>query len=124
MYEPLDTTVQPNQQVWITKIQSEPQLHEVVIRETDNDYCPPLAAPNFSLDTSTGMGYELFDDMLASGTETNAQLVNTFVSQSGIDTKKLDIQYVSGAVTYNSQSLQYESSSQVISWERFSHFGS
>ena len=76
------------------------------------------------MDTSTDMGYELFDDMLTSGTETNAQLVNTFVSQSGIDTKKLDIQYVSGAVTYNSQSLQYESSSQVISWERFSHFGS
>ena len=124
LYEPLDTVVQPNQQVWITKIQSEPQIHEVIIRDSDSDYCPPLAAPNFSLDTSTGMGYELLDDMLASGTETNATLVNTFVSKSGIDTKKLDIQYVSGAVTYNSDLAVYDSSSQVLAWERFSHFGS
>lgn len=124
LYEPLNTTVQPNQQVWITKIQSQPQVHEVILRDSDEDFCPPLKAPNFSLDTSTGMGYQLFDDMLASGTNSNASLVNTFVSQSGIDTKKLDIQYVSGAINYNSQSLEYESSSQVISWDRFSHFGS
>ena len=124
LYEPLNTTVQPNQQVWITKIQSQPQVHEVILRDSDKDYCPPLAAPNFSLDVSSGMGYELFDEMLASGTNSNASLVNTFVSQSGIDTKKLDISYISGAVTYNSQSLEYESSSQVIAWDRFSHFGS
>ena len=124
LYEPLNTTVQPNQQVWITKIQSQPQVHEVILRDSDEDFCPPLKAPNFSLDTSTGMGYQLFDDMLASGTNSNASLVNTFVSQSGIDTKKLDIQYVSGAINYNSQSLEYESSSQVIAWDRFSHFGS
>ena len=38
MYEPLETTVQPNQQVWITKVQSQPQLHEVILREDNIDY--------------------------------------------------------------------------------------
>ena len=42
MYEPLETTVQPNQQVWITKIQSKPQIHEVILRENQEDSCPPL----------------------------------------------------------------------------------
>ena len=42
MYEPLETTVQPNQQVWITKIQSKPQIHEVILRESQEDSCPPL----------------------------------------------------------------------------------
>ena len=43
LYEPLETTVQPNQQVWITKVQSKPQLHEVIIRESSEESCPPLA---------------------------------------------------------------------------------
>ena len=125
MYEPLETTVQPNQQVWITKVQSQPQLHEVILREDNIDYCPPLKGPNFTIDVSSGMGYEIFDDMLASdSSETNATLVNTFVSQSGIDTKKLDIQYVSGDITYNSSSGQYESASLMLAWDKFSHFGS
>ena len=64
MYEPLETTVQPNQQVWITKVQSQPQLHEVILREDNIDYCPPLKGPNFTIDVSSGMGYEIFDDML------------------------------------------------------------
>jgi len=125
MYEPLETTVQPNQQVWITKVQSQPQLHEVILREDNIDYCPPLKGPNFTIDVSSGMGYEIFDDMLAADSgETNATLVNTFVSQSGIDTKKLDIQYVSGDITYNSSSEQYESASLMLAWDKFSHFGS
>ena len=52
------------------------------------------------------------------------KLVNAFVSKSGIDTDKLDIQYVSGSITYDKTSDTYDSSSQRIYWENFSHFGS
>ena len=124
LYEPLETTVQPNQQVWITKIQSKPQLHEVIIRESSEESCPPLAGPNFSLVNNSNMGYELLDDMVASGSDSNMKLVNAFVSKSGIDTSKLDIQYVSGSITYDKTSDTYDSSSQRIYWENFSHFGS
>ena len=124
LYEPLETTVQPNQQVWITKIQSKPQLHEVIIRESSEESCPPLAGPNFSLVNNSNMGYELLDDMVASGSDSNMKLVNAFVSKSGIDTSKLDIQYVSGSITYDKSSGTYDSSSQRIYWENFSHFGS
>ena len=125
MYEPLETTVQPNQQVWITKIQSKPQIHEVILRESQEDSCPPLAAPNFTIDVSSGMQYEIFDDILAvSESATNASLVNTFVSQSGIDTTKLDIDYISGSITYNTSSNSYESASLQLAYENFSHFGS
>ena len=124
LYEPLETTVQPNQQVWITKVQSKPQLHEVIIRESSEESCPPLAGPNFSLVNNSNMGYELLDDMVASGSDSNMKLVNAFVSKSGIDTDKLDIQYVSGSITYDKTSDTYDSSSQRIYWENFSHFGS
>ena len=124
LYEPLDTTVQPNQQVWITKIQSKPQLHEVIIRDSEEESCPPLAGPNFSLDSNANMGYELLDDMVASGSDANMKLVNAFVSKSGIDTDKLDIQYVTGSITFDSSSQVYESASQRIAFENFSHFGS
>lgn len=124
LYEPLETTVQPNQQVWITKIQSKPQLHEVIIRESSEESCPPLAGPNFSLVNNANMGYQLLDDMVAEGTDSNMKLVNTFISQSGIDTEKLDIQYVSGSVVYDKDSQSYISSSQKIEWRNFSHFGS
>ena len=52
-------------------------------------------------------------------------LVNTFVSQSGIDTTKLDIDYISGSITYNTSSNSYESAIFTTSpYENFSHFGS
>jgi hypothetical protein len=97
LYEPLPTSVQPNDKVWITKIQSQPIIDTVTMVGEDVDYCPPLKGPNFSLEPDNGIGYQVYDDLLASGSTTNTSLVREYISKTGIDTEKLNIEYASGS---------------------------
>ena len=55
------------------------------------------------------MAYQVYDDLIASGSVTSNDLVTNYLSTNGIDTTKLNIQYVSGSV---------------YTFENFSHFGS
>jgi hypothetical protein len=109
LYEPLPTAVQPNQQVWISKVQSNPIVETITINGFDESYCPPLKGPNFTLEQSNGVAYQVFDDLIASGSETSTNLINRYLEGSGIDTTILNIEYVSGS-TYM--------------FDNFSHFGS
>lgn len=109
LYEPLPTSVQPNDKVWITKIQSQPIIDTVTMVGEDVDYCPPLKGPNFTLEPDNGIGYQVYDDLLASGSTTNTDLVRKYVSGLGIDTEKLNIEYTTGSNYY---------------FDNFVHFGS
>ena len=109
LYEPLPTSVQPNQQVWISKVQSNPIVETITINGFDESYCPPLKGPNFTLEESNGVAYQVFDDLIASGSQTSTNLINRYFEGSGIDTTILNIEYVSGS-TYM--------------FDNFSHFGS
>ena len=109
LYEPLPTSVQPNQQVWISKLQSNPIVETITINGFDESYCPPLKGPNFTLEQSNGVAYQVFDDLIASGSETSTNLINRYLEGTGIDTTILNIEYVSGS-TYM--------------FDNFSHFGS
>ncbi len=109
LYEPLPTTVQPNQQVWISKLQANPIVETITISGIDLSFCPPLKGPNFSLEPDNGIGFKVYDELIASGSYTSTDLINKFAEQNSIDTEKLNIQYVSGS--------QY-------SWSNFVHFGS
>lgn len=109
LYEPLPTTVQPNQLVWISKIQSNPIIETVTMVGVDVDYCPPLKGPNFSIEPDNGIGFQVFDELLASGSFTSEGLVRRYISKNIIDTGLLNIEYVS-----NSE----------FNWENFVHFGS
>lgn len=93
LYEPLPTSVQPNQQVWISKYQSNPAIETVTISGVDGDFCSPLKGPNFSLEPDNGIGYSVYDELIASGSETSIELVNRYAGTLGIDTSKLNIQY-------------------------------
>jgi hypothetical protein len=97
LYEPLDTSIQPNQQVWISKVQSNPIIDTVTLVGVTEEFCPPLKGPNFSLNNSAGIGYKIFDELLASGSTTSTDLINKYTQQNGIDTVKLNIQYISGS---------------------------
>jgi transposase len=94
LYEPLAPEIQPNQKLWISKLQSEPIIETVTLVSDGDEYCPPLQGPNFSLETNTSVGYQIYDDLLASGSGTSTNLVNEYTSTLGIDTEKLTIQYV------------------------------
>jgi hypothetical protein len=109
LYEPLPTSVQPNQQVWISKVQSNSIIETITINGFDESYCPPLKGPNFTLEENNGVAYQVFDDLIASGSQTSTNLINKYLEGNGIDTTILNIEYVSGS-TYT--------------FSNFSHFGS
>ena len=97
LYEPLTTAVQTNQQVWISKLQSNPIVETITLKSESNEFCPPLKGPNFSLDTSAGIGYKVFDELIASGSYTSNDIVNKYLDGNGIDTSKLNILYTTGS---------------------------
>ena len=109
LYEPLPTSVLTNQKVWISKVQSEPIIDTITLVSDTEDYCPPLQGPNFKLEVDNGIGYQVYDDLLANGSTTSTSLIQQYVSKTGIDTEQLNIQYVSGS-TYV--------------FDNFVHFGS
>lgn len=96
LYEPLDGAIQPNQQVWISKIQSIPLIEQLTIIDEGVEECISLQ-PNFNEKFSDDIGLQIYDDLIASGSTTSSELVNQFVSGSGFDLKKLDIQFLSGS---------------------------
>jgi hypothetical protein len=97
LYEPLPTSIQTNQQVWISKLQSSPILDTVTVSGLNVDLCSPLKGPNFLVGASNDIGYKIYDDLIASGSETSNDLVNRYLSKLNLDTSKLNIEYVSGS---------------------------
>jgi len=97
LYEPVPTDIQTNQLVWISKLQSNPIIETVTLLGTSEQFCPPLKGPNFSIEADNGIGYKVYDDLLASGSTTSTDLLFKYTQQNGIDTTKLNIQYVSGS---------------------------
>ena len=97
LYEPLPTNIQPNQKLWISKLQSEPIIETITLNSEDDEYCPPLQGPNFSLEVDNGIGYQIYDDLLASGSTSSTDLVNEYTNTLGIDTSKLSILYATGS---------------------------
>ena len=99
LYEPLSAAIQPNQQVWMSKIQSIPLLESITVIDESVEECIPLQ-PNFNEKFTDDVGLQIYDDLIASGSTSSTSLVSQFVSGSGFDLKKLDIQFVSESYTY------------------------
>jgi hypothetical protein len=97
LYEPLPTSIQTNQQVWISKILANPIIDTIQLTGDTFETCPPLKGPNFSLDVDNGIGYQVFDELISSGSYSSNLLVNKYAQSKGIDTSKLNIEYVSGS---------------------------
>jgi hypothetical protein len=100
LYEPLPTSVQPNQQVWISKYQSSPAIETVTVSGLETEFCSPLKGPNFSLEPDNGIGYNIYDELIASGSQTSNDLVLKYLKSLTVDTSKLNIEYTSGSNDY------------------------
>ena len=109
LYEPLPANITTNQKVWITKIQSKPIIDTINLVGDGDLLCPPLQGPNFSLEVDNGIGYQVYGDLLASGSATNTSLIQKYITNTGIDTDKLNIQYAIGSD---------------FNFDNFVHFGS
>ena len=112
LYEPLPTSIQPNQKVWISKLQTDPIIETVTIVGEDDHYCPPLKGANFTLEPDNGIGFQIYDDLIASGSTTSTNLINNYTTQLDVDFKKLNIQFASG------------STGEVFRFDNFTHYGS
>jgi hypothetical protein len=117
LYEPLPTSIQPNQLVWISKMQSTPIVNTISITGESMMKCPVLKGPNFSLEPDNGIGYKYFDELIASGSITSADLTARYLEKVGISEEDLNIQYASGS-NYTFENFVHFSSAQ----ERISNF--
>ena len=113
LYEPLPVSVGTNDKVFISKLQTDPLIETVTLVGDGVDYCPPLLGPNFTLEPDNGIGFQVYDDLLGSGSVTTTSLIQEYVTRSDIDTRKLNIDYASGSTSV-----------PVFNFDNFSHFGS
>ena len=108
LYEPIPASVQPNQQVWISKIVSNPIIEKVNLVGQEIQVCNPIKGPNFTVEPDNGIGFQIYDELVGSGSITSQQLINKYSANIGIDTEKLNITYASGSD---------------YAWKNFVHFG-
>jgi hypothetical protein len=97
LYEPLPTSIQTNQEVWISKLVSNPIVETITLVSNIEEVCHTLKGPNFSLESDNGIEYQIYEDLVASGSATSTDLINEYAASVGIDTSNLNIQYVSGS---------------------------
>ena len=126
LYEPLGGEIQPNQQVWLSKVQSIPLIEQVTVIEDSVEECISLQ-PNFNEKFTDDIGLKIYDDLIASGSSTSATLVNQFSSGSGFNLKELDIQFVSSSTTlieFDNGSIISSSGETDYYWSNFVKYSS
>ena len=111
LYEPLPREIQPNQQLWISKIQSIPIIEQVTIIDELKSDCTPLK-PNFNVTIGDEIGYQILDDLISSGSNTSTDLINSYVSSSEFSLENLNIQYESGSTYAWSNFVKYSSAEE------------
>jgi len=94
LYEPLPTSIQENETVWISKVQSIPIIEQISIIGDIANNCTPLT-PNFSVDLGDDIGYQILDELISSGSNTSTDLIGQFVSSSEFSLTDLNIQFTS-----------------------------
>lgn len=113
LYEPLPTSVQPNQQLWVSKIQSLTLFEQITLTDNNVEDCI-LLSPNFSLDLGDDIGYQILDDLVASGSQTSTQLIEEYINKNEFSTAKLNIQYITGSDYYWSNFVKYSSAEERV----------
>lgn len=96
LYEPLPPNVNPNDSIWLSKVQAIPLIDQITIINDITKDCIPLT-PNFALETNDAIGYQVLDDLVASGSSTSADLIGQFVSSSEFSLENLDIQFTTSS---------------------------
>jgi len=121
LYEPLPRNVNTNDTVWISKVHSIPLIDQITLIEDVTTHCTPLT-PNFNLDVGDDIGYQILDDLVASGSTSSTQVINEFISSSEFSLSNLDINFIS-ASTMVSDSVVVETTSD-YNWKDFVKYSS
>jgi len=128
LYEPLPRNIGTNDVVWLSKIQSVPLIDEIEITEDFSKECKPLT-PNFNLDVTDSIGYEMLDDIIASGSSSSTEIINEYVSSSNFSLSSFNIQFTKQKEKlfeeYNgSANLILPYGSEVYNWNEFVKYSS
>lgn len=107
LLEPLPVTIPDNSQIWISKQIIPSVIEDIVITDEDISECIQLK-PNFNVDVADETGFYYFNEIIASGSATSTQIVNTYVSKSLFSLEELNINYTSGSDTSSEVFLQFE----------------
>ena len=126
LYEPLPSQISKNDKLWISKIQSIPIIDQITIVDDITKECKPLT-PNFTLDVGDDIGYQILDDLVASGSVTSNEVVGQFISSSEFSLDNLDINFVTSSTQLNEDaSGTYVESNEnyEIDWKGFVKYSS
>ena len=126
LYEPLPAKISKNDKLWVSKIQSIPIIDQITIVDDVTKQCTPLT-PNFSLDVGDDIGYQILDDLVASGSTTSTDVVNQFISSSEFSLDNLDINFVTSSTQLNvDETGTYVESNEnySIDWDSFVKYSS
>lgn len=96
LYEPLPTNIETEQPLWISKVQSVPLIDEIEVIDDEVKVCRPLR-PNFNVDVNDEIGYQILDQLVASGSATTNDLLREYVSSSEFNLTELDLQFTTGS---------------------------
>lgn len=113
LYEPLPRNINTNDKVWISKIQSIPVIDQITITEDTTKECKRLT-PNFDLDFYDDIGYQIYDELVASGSTTSTSVVNEFISSSGFSLENLDLNFVTGSDYYWENFVKYSNAEERV----------
>ena len=127
LYEPLPKNINPNDTIWLSKLQAIPIIDQITIVDDISTNCTPLT-PNFALETNDVIGYQILDDLIASGSTTSTEVVNQFISSSEYSLDNLNINFVTSSLTLveTSGTGNYfeESNTPEIDWSSFVKYSS
>ena len=126
LYEPLPRNISPNDKIWISKIQSIPLIDTITITDDIVSQCTPLT-PNFELDVTDEIGYQILDDLVSSGSASSTDVVNQFVSSSNFSLENLNIAFVtqSSIVTeVDTGLLLQQTGEEDYNWKEFIKYSS
>ena len=127
LYEPLPKNINPNDTIWLSKLQAIPIIDQITIVDDISTNCTPLT-PNFALETNDIIGYQILDDLIASGSSTSNEVVNHFISSSGYSLDNLNINFVTSSLTLVETSgtgtYYQESNTSEIDWGSFVKYSS
>ena len=126
LYEPLPKNINPNATIWLSKLQAIPIIDQITIVDDISTNCTPLT-PNFALETNDVIGYQILDDLIASGSTTSTEVVNQFISSSEYSLDNLNINFVTSSLTLveNGTGTYFEeSNTPEIDWGSFVKYSS
>jgi hypothetical protein len=108
LYEPLPTSINKNDSLWISEIMALPIVRTITITSESEQNVKYLRGPNFDIDVDfvkeQSTAFESLDELILSGSTTSQQIVDKYLYDNLFNVDKVNIDYkdFSNFVKYSS----------------------